>query len=55
MDFWQAEMILSCRPNKDEGKKNEERTGVKKKGMNIVKLDRMYGVKAQNTNKIYKW
>lgn len=25
-------VILFCRPNKDDGKKNEERTGVKKKG-----------------------
>lgn len=32
IDFWQRVIILPCRPNKDDGKKNEERTGVKKKG-----------------------
>ena len=31
-------IILCCRPTKDDGKKNEERTGVKKKGENAFSL-----------------
>lgn len=48
-------LLLSCRPNKDDGKKNEERTGVKKKGKHshlnfVAKVYRVSNSQCLNSN-----